>query len=538
MTGVPIFEVAQRKFLMSEKRIQPMAFILICLLLFIPLGAQSAQKTDELIKLEGFEPMVAKLMAEYKIPGVAISIVKDAKLIYARGFGLRDITNNLKVTPDTLFAIGSCSKAFTAVTMGILSDEGKLDWDKPVREYLPSFRLSDPIVSERMRPRDLVTHRSGLPRHDLVWYKAPLSRQDLFDHLRYLDLSRDLRQSYQYNNLMFMTAGTLVGSIAGMPWEDFARKRVLDPLGMTSTNFSVTDSRKSGDFARPYMVVRDKVEEIPFCNIDAIGPAGSINSNVTDMAKWLILNLNKGKYGEKADKTLISENQMAQIHAPQMVVPDELKYAELLYPAYGMGWRINAYRGHLMVNHGGAIDGFSALVSFLPRDGIGVVILVNLEDSPINGMVVYNIYDRLLGMEPVNWYQRIKDDLAQAKARADKKKAEEEKDHKLGTKPSHSLDDYAGEFENPAYGIMTVSRDGDRLKAEFHGMSLIFEHYHYDVFQIRYDLASIDHKVTFVTDVKGNIGSLTVPFEASVKDIVFNKKPSQTAVGRDNQGKR
>ena len=521
---------------MNKKPVWLPALLLICLVLSAPSGVQAAQKTDDLVKLEGIEPMVAKLMAEFKIPGLAISIVKDAKLIYARGFGLGDITNNLTITPETLFAIGSCSKAFTAVTMGILADEGKLDWDKPVREYLPSFRLSDPIVSERMRPRDLVTHRSGLPRHDLVWYKASLSRQELFDRLRYLDLSRDLRQSYQYNNLMFMTAGTLVGSIAGIPWEEFAKKRILDPLGMASTNFSVTDSQKSGDFARPYMVVKDKVEEVPFCNIDAIGPAGSINSTVIDMTKWLILNLNKGKYGEKADKILISENQLAQIHAPQMVVPDDLKYAELLYPAYGMGWRINAYRGHLMVNHGGAIDGFSALVAFLPRDGIGVVILANLEDSPINGMVAYNIFDRLLGLEPVNWYQRIKDDLAQAKARADKKKMEDEKDHKLGTKPSHPLDDYSGEFENPAYGIMTVSKNGDKLKADFHGMSLILEHYHYDVFQVRCDLASIDHKMTFVTDVKGNIASLTVPFEASVKDIVFTRKTPPSSTDKNPEG--
>ncbi|MFQ6032023.1 MAG: serine hydrolase domain-containing protein, partial [Candidatus Zixiibacteriota bacterium] len=215
-------------------------------------------------------------MKEWKVPGLAISIVKEDKVIYTKGFGFRDVKKGLKVTPHTLFAIGSCTKAFTAVAMGFLVDEGKLDWDKPVREYLPSFKLKDPFASERMTPRDLVCHRSGLPRHDLVWYNSSTSREELTHRLQYLEPSKDFRTTYQYQNLMFMTAGYMVGKIAGKTWEEFVRERILEPLGMEESNFSVEDSKKAPDFALPYFKDKqERVIEIPFRNIDNVGPAGS-----------------------------------------------------------------------------------------------------------------------------------------------------------------------------------------------------------------------------------------------------------------------
>lgn len=512
---------------MIRKRIVARSFLAVvfAILSFFIQISFARQKNDDLAKLKGFDEFVEKIIAEHKVPGIAISIVKDGQVLYAQGFGLRDVKNGLSVTPHTLFAIGSCTKALTATTMGILVDEGKLEWDKPVRTYLPAFMLSDLIVTEQMKARDLVCHRSGLPRHDQMWYKSPLSRRELFDRLRYLEFSRGLRETYQYNNLMFMTAGTLVETIAGTSWEDFARQRILAPLGMNETNFSVEDSKKAADFALPYQEVTSKIEQIPFCNIDAIAPAGSINSNVLDMAKWVLLNLNKGKYGEKGEKQIISEATLAQIHSPQVVVPDTVKYDELFYGSYGMAWRISAYRGHLIVSHGGAIDGFSATVSMMPKDHIGIVLLNNLEDAPINSTLAYNIYDRLLGLSPIDWNERVKNDLAKSKAEAEKKKAEREKDRKPGTKPSHPLDDYVGEYEHPAYGMFAIKKEGDQLKADFHSMTFNLNHFHYDTFDLKNDLASIDQPLTFVIDPKGNIGSLMIKLEPAVKEIVFPRKP-------------
>lgn len=501
------------------KRSKLVAFVIFSLVLAAASFAQP--KTGDLGKLKGFETFVHSILAEYKVPGVAIAVVKDGKVLYAQGFGYRDIQGGLKVTPRTLFGIGSCSKAFTAVTMGILIDEGRLDWGKPVRTYLPTFQLSDPLATEMLTPRDLVSHRTGLPRHDKVWYKSTLSRKDLYDRLRFLDFSRGIREVYQYNNLMFMTAGVLVEAVAGVPWEEFVRRRILSPLGMSETNFSVVDSQKAADFANPYQEIDGKIELIPFCNVDAIAPAGAINSSVSDMARWLLLNLAKGRCGEKLDKRIISEAVLAQIQTPQIIVPEEWKYDELFYGSYAMGWRINSYRGHLLVAHGGSIDGFTALVSMLPKDNIGLVVLNNLESGPINYILAYNLYDRLLGLKPVDWDARTRSDLAKSRETAEKARKDREKDRKPGTVPTHPLKDYTGDFDHPAYGRFSIRLEGDRLLADFHGLTYAMSNFHYDTFELKNPLARIDAPMMFLMDAKGDIGSLAVKLEPTVKEIVF-----------------
>ncbi|MCX6560260.1 MAG: serine hydrolase [Candidatus Aminicenantes bacterium] len=495
------------------------------LILVSSLVLPAAQSTSPAVPkaLKGFDALAVRAMAELKVPGLAVAAVQGGRLVYAQGFGFRDLAGRLPVTPHTIFGIGSCSKAFTATTMGILADEGKLDWDKPVRVYLPDFVLSDPVASERLTPRDLITHRTGLPRHDHVWIRSPFTRREMFERLRFLDFSRDIRQVYQYNNLMVMTAGYLVGTIAGSSWEAFAQARILDLLGMTETDFSTDVSQKAADFSKSYTLVKDKVDEFPFYSADALGPAGSINSSVLDMTRWMLANLNKGKYGEALDKTLISEKQLAQIQAPQTVVPDAPRYAELFYASYGMGWRVSSYRGHLLVSHGGAIMGFSAMVGLLPQDGIGVVLLNNLEDTALNGPLAYNILDRLLGLEPVDWMQRVRDEAAKSAADAEQAKREPDKDRKLGTSPSHALAEYAGAYEHPAYGTISVSLADGALKADFHQRTFVLEHYHYDVFRMKNDWMGAEYKIAFSLDRKGDIEAMEIPFEPSVKDIVFKR---------------
>jgi CubicO group peptidase (beta-lactamase class C family) len=495
-----------------------MAFILLGFVFAVSSFAQP--KTGDLAKLKSFDTFVRSILTEYKVPGVAIAVVKDGKILYAQGFGLRDVEAGLKVTPHTLFGIGSCSKAFTAATMGILVDEGKLDWGKPVRSYLPTFQLSDPLATEMLTPRDLLSHRTGLPRHDKVWYKSTLSRTELYDRLRFLDFSRGIREVYQYNNLMFMTAGILVEAVTGMPWEEFARRRILDPLGMSETNFSVADSQKGSDFAKPYQEVEGKVELIPFCDVDAIAPAGAINSSASDMARWLLLNLAKGRFGERR---ILSEAVLAQILTPQVIVPEEWKYDELFYASYALAWRINSYRGHLLAAHGGSIDGFTALVSMLPKDDIGLVILNNLEGGPINYILAYNLYDRLLGLKPVDWNARTRSDLAKGREAADKAKRDREKERKPGTSPTHPLKDYAGDFDHPAYGRFTIRMAAGNLLAEFHGLTYALSHFHYDTFDLKNPLAEIEAPLTFLMDAQGDIGSLAVRLEPAVKDIVFTR---------------
>jgi CubicO group peptidase (beta-lactamase class C family) len=506
-----------------KKRIAQ-AFCLLNVLFLLISTPFSAEKKAQNVDLKEFDTFVTETMEEWKVPGLGISIVKDGKVIFSKGFGFRDVKKGLKVTPKTLFAIGSCSKAFTAVTMGILVDKGKLDWDKPVREYLPSFKLKDPFATERMTPLDLVCHRSGLPRHDWLWYSSSATRQELFDRLQYLEPSRDFRTTYQYQNLMFMTAGYMVGKIAGTTWEKFVQNHIFGPLGMNDSNFSVEDSKKAPDFALPYMEKDDKVIEIPFRNIDTVGPAGSINSNVTDMANWLLLNLNKGKFGEKQ---IISEESLKEIHSPQMISSKSYRYDEVFYSTYAMGWGITAYRGHLMLSHGGGIDGFTARVTFMPRDNIGMVIFTNMSDTPLPGIVAYNAYDHLIGLDQVPWNKRVKERRDKAKEKAEKDKKEKDKDRKLNTKPSHPLEDYAGDYEHPGYGIVTIKKEGNQLKGVFNSISFDVKHYHYDIFEMSNEFFDMTEKVSFFTDNKGNISSLSVQLEDRVDPIIFTKIPEE-----------
>jgi len=501
-------------------------FIVISLIVLLPLTAKQDAKK---VNLKGFDKFVTDHMQEWKVPGLAISIVKDGKVIYSKGFGFRNVKQGLKVTPKTIFAIGSCSKAFTAVTMGILVDEGKLDWDKPVREFLPSFKLKDRFAAERMTPRDLVCHCSGLPRHDLVWYNSSATRKELFDRLQYLEPSKDFRTTYQYQNLMFMTAGYMVGQVAGITWEEFVKKRIFEPLGMKESNFSVEDSKKAADFALPYMEKDEKVIEIPFRNIDTVGPAGSINSNVAEMASWLMLNLNKGKFEKKE---IISENNLQEIHSPQMIASKTIKYDEMFYSSYGMGWGITSYRGHLMLTHGGGIDGFTALVSLMPRDKMGLIVLTNMSGTPLTQIIAYNAYDRLLGLDQIPWNKRIKEERDKAKKEAEKAKKEKDKDRKLNTKPSHPIEDYIGEYEHPGYGVITFEKDSDSLKAIFNSIEFIMKHYHYDIFEIKNEMFDMTQKISFFTDTKGNISSLTVQLEPAVDEIVFTRMPEKKMMER------
>jgi len=506
---------------MRKRIIRAFCFLIILSFLFTPLSAKKKTPEDY---LKGLDKFITERMEEWKVPGLAISVIQDGRLVYSEGFGFRDIDKNLPVTPQTLFAIGSCTKAFTAVTMGILVDEGQLEWDKPLKEYLPTFKLKDSFATERMTPRDLVCHRSGLPRHDSMWYNSSASRRELFDRLQYLEPSKDFRTTFQYQNLMFMTAGYLVGQISGTNWERFVQNRIFMPLGMTKSNFSVNDSQKALDFALPYMEKDDKIIKIPFRNIDTVGPAGSINSNVTNMANWILLNLNKGEIG---DQQVISESSLKEIHSPQMISSKSYRYNESFYSMYGMGWGITAYRGHLRLAHGGGIDGFTAQVVLLPRDNIGMVILTNRGGSALPPIISNNVADRLLGLDQVDWNSRNKKQVEEGKQEAEKAKKEKDKDRKLNTKPSHPLEDYAGDYEHPGYGVISIVKKGDQMIAEYNSIPFVASHYHYDVFEIINEMMDESFKVSFFMDLKGNIRSLSIQMEEAVEPLVFTKMPEK-----------
>jgi CubicO group peptidase (beta-lactamase class C family) len=514
--------------------------VLFVALLSCPLGAlaqpQSATTaglTAVESRLNDLDAFITEVMAEWKVPGLALAVVEDGEVVVSKGYGYRDLDEERPVTSRTLFAIGSVTKSFTVTVLGMLADEGRLEWDGPVRTYLPDFELYDDVASERMTPRDLVTHRSGLPRHDLVWYGSNFTRQELYQRLRYLEPNRDFRAAYQYQNLMFMTAGYLAGRLTGMSWEDLVGERIFGPLGMARSNFSVDESQRSDDFAYPYVRIGEDVRQVDFRNLDEIGPAGSINSSVEEMIRYVQFHIDAGKHG---DAQLLSETNAQQMQTPQMAIQGSIQYEELGHSAYGMGFVVESYRGHKVVQHGGGIDGFISLLSLLPRERVGLIVLSNLSgNNPVPTIVARGVYDRVLGLEPVDWAARVREQ--QAEAREAEERAEEG-GHSYrveGTTPSHPPGDYAGSYEHPGYGVIAVVVDGAKLTAAFNNTTTPLEHFHYDVFSVPEDpLVPLGElKVMFRYNMKGEIDRLLVPLEANVDDMVFTRVADEAMLQRD-----
>jgi len=492
-------------------------------------ATKPGQKAMATPGLGDFDSFVQQAMKDWQAPGVAIAVVKDGKIILSKAYGLRDMQNKLPITTKSMFPIASITKSFTVATLASLSTEGKLDWDKPVRDYLPEFRLEDDVLTARVTPRDLVTHRTGLPRHDASWYHIERTRPELVYMLRYLEKSKDLRQQFQYNNLMFLTAGYMGGKLNGTSWEDAVRQRIFGPLGMTSSNFSVDESKQSPDYAHAYQKDdHEVVHEIPLLKADDVGPAGSINSNLEDMTHYLLMYLNQGKYG---DRQIISQPDIRQMTTPQMVIATSGVDKELGYLNYGMGLFVTTYRGHKFVHHGGNLDGFSLLLSFLPDDHVGSIVLTNMDVTQLREVLTYNIYDRMLGLDQVDWNHRLFARYKAGKASEDEAEKKNYIPRVEGTKQSHPIEDYVGEYQHPAYGVVGIERsgDGDDLKMAWHGFTSVAKHWHYDVWRVpKNALDRLERsQLMFNTDWDGNITSLSSPLEPQVKDIVFTRLPDR-----------
>jgi len=478
--------------------------------------------------LQDIDPFIQSVMKEWKVPGLAIAVIQDGKVILSKGYGYRDAERSLPVTPRTLFAIGSISKSFTVTVLSTLVDQGKLDWDKPVRVSLPDFQLQDAVATEQMTARDLVSHSSGLPRHDAVWYGSSMTRRQMYERLRYLEPSKSFRGGFQYNNLMFMTAGILASQIAGASWEELVRKRIFEPLGMARSNFSVNDSQKADDFALPYSPEKEKIKRIPFRNIDEVGPAGSINSSVEEMIRYVQLHIDNGRFGESQILTARSAERM---QTPQIVTPGTPEYEETGYRSYGLGLGISTYRGNKTVEHGGGIDGFSASLSFMPNKRMGMIILTNSGDAATAASIITrNVYDRLLGLDQVDWTDRARKQMAKAKQATEEARKKDASTRKEGTSLSHPIADFAGIYEHPAYGQVRIEVDGSGLKGTFNQMAFSLKQFHYDIFEIPEGGAdslafSQNEKISFFYNKKGEIDRVAIPLEPAVSDIVFTRVP-------------
>jgi CubicO group peptidase (beta-lactamase class C family) len=385
--------------------------------------------------------------------------------------------------------------------------------------------MYDPEMTRRLSVRDLVTHRSGLPRHDLVWYNnRTVSREELVRRLRYLPPNKDLRETFQYNNLMFVTAGYLVGTLQGASWEDAIRSLVFQPLGMTGSNFSVAESQRAPDYSLPYEVRHDTIRQVPFRDINLVGPAGSINSSVEDMLKWVRMQLSDGTVD---GRRVIQAATLRDMHSPHMPIALSVE-KEFGAQDYGMGWFLTSYRGHYRASHGGNIDGFSALVTLYPQDGVGIVVLTNQNGSALPDLVTLRAADRIFGTPERDWNTEALARRAAGEVQQRQAELKKQSVRVPNTKPSHPLADYVGDYSDPGYGTVTVGLDSGHLVATFNGIRTALGHWHYDVFNgLRNpsDPTFEDVKYSFSGNVKGDIALLASPFELLIDPIQFRREP-------------
>src|SRR5580692_9660617 len=323
---------------------------------------------------------VASSMKTFDVPGMSVAIVKDGKVLVAKGYGVRKLGDPIPVDEFTMFAIGSNTKAFTTAALATLVDEGKLNWDDPVYQRLPGFVMYDPYVSHEMTIRDLLTHRSGMGLGEgdlLFWPHSTYTRNDIIYKLRFMKPQSSFRSHYAYDNLLYMTAGQIIPAVTGTSWDDYILQHIFTPLGMTHSVTSNKLFKPGDDYAAPHSRVDDKLQPIPLEDLDNVGPAGSINSSAADMAKWVQLQLNHGKFTGR-DGRLFSEQAGKEMWSPQTILPignyaPPLAGLKPTFADYALGWGLRDYHGRKLVGHTGGVAGFVSRVMLVPGENLGVV---------------------------------------------------------------------------------------------------------------------------------------------------------------------
>lgn len=472
-----------------------------------PVRAQSAGVPD----LAGLDRYIEQARRAWGIPGLAIAVVRDDSVIFARGFGDREAGSGARVDEHTLFAIASTTKAFTVAALGILVDEGKLRWDDPVRRHLPDFELGDPYVTRQVTIRDLLTHRVGVAREDNVWIAAPFDRPELVRRARHLAQARGFREGYDYNNLMYVVAGEVVAAASGMSWNEFVETRLFAPLEMrrTTSRFEMVQLRDNVSGAHTgtgkQLVVMDRRD------YDALGPAGSVFSSAREMAQWVRLHLNRGTYH---GRRLLAEATLEEMHTPQVVMRTDSTTHRMFptqnFSAYGLGWRLEDYHGRKVVQHTGAVNYTRTQVGLIPAEGIGVVVMANLSSSSLQTALMYRVFDLLLGLPETDWSAEYLALAERSAARSAESAARTKSSREEKTRPSVALEAYAGTYTDSLYGEVTVAVEGKRLVLRYSPDYVAdLEHWHHDTFQGRWRSRGFGESfVTFGLDARGRVRSL------------------------------
>jgi CubicO group peptidase (beta-lactamase class C family) len=480
----------------------------------------------------GWDAYVTQALATWKVPGAAIAIVRHDSVIFARGYGVRQMGTTQQVDERTVFAIGSSSKAFTAAAVAMLVDEKKVALDARASLYTPTLQLADPYASRELTVRDLLSHRSGLARGELVWYGSGYDRDEIVRRVRFLQPTWSFRSQFGYQNIMYIAAGQIVAHVTGGTWDDFVHDRIFVPLGMTSSTTSIRQIAGRSDLASPHAEVEGQVKAIEWRNIDNAGPAGSINSTALDMAKWLRMQLARGSF---EGKRLISERMVEEMRTPNTVIPIDTA-ARRLNPythlqAYGLGWFLQDYRGRLVVQHGGNVDGMTALVGMMPEEQVGIVILTNMNGTGMPTALMNRAFDLHLGVTPEDWSGKSYARTQQQRSRALAAQQKLEASRVPNTKPSLPLEKYAGTYSDSLLGDIVVRDSAGTLVLAFgpnwHGT---LEHWHFDTFRTRFGTPVLGPM--FVQFRLGATGSVDEVQMDLAGPATFHRRPEQSASAR------
>ncbi len=492
--------------------------------------ASRAQDVDYAQKMAGFDAYMEKTLKDWNAPGVAVGVVVGDKVVFAKGYGYADAGKKVPMTTRTVCPIASNTKLFTAVAAGLLVEEGKLDWDEPIREKVPSIRFANDALNNSVSLRDMLAHRTGITRHDTIWYRADFTRKELFGRLKFMEPKEPIRTTFIYNNMMFMAVGYAIELQSGKTWEEFVRTRLFEPLGMSSSGFTIDELRKAPDHGVPYTERResDELYQIPYYeDTEGMAPCGAIVSNVEDMTRWLVALMNDGKLD---GRQVIPAAVLRETLTPAVALPNSAGetrgWWELVNSTYGMGRNVAVYRGKLYSYHGGDINGFHSQVSMMPQEKIGVVVLeIGDHCAMLRDVVGYNVYERLLGLDPTPWSDRYLAIYKKSKQAGKEGRAKAGADRVPNAPPSHAIEAYAGTYEHPAYGDMPITFKEGKLTFGFRAMNLPLEHYHYERFDTPDDEEFGKWSLNFQTNPQGDVDKVVVSIDE--KEVTFVRRPDR-----------
>ncbi len=456
-----------------------------CFLFFVLLLVPGPLRAAE-FDAKHFDEVVKKAMKTFHVPGAAVVIVRDGKVVYLKGFGVREKGKPEKVTPDTVFPIASCSKAFTTAALAMMVEEKKLNWDDKVHDHLDYFRLSDELADREVTLRDLLCHRTGMPRHDMLWAGLTENTSEVIRRWGKAKPSTSFRSKWEYSNVPFTTAGVIAGKVAKSNWATVVKERIFKPLGMEHSSCTRTEGLSQPNHATPhYYGFNKSISVIPWDEIDHAGGAGCVNSSARDLAAWLQFQITGGEYD---GHRLITERALSETHTSQMLMKPEGPFLAYFPPSagrftsYGLGWFVHDYRGYNCVSHGGTLTGFRAQCMLVPDKKVGVFVLCNLRPSYLCEAVAKSALDTLLGLPAVDWVSFQKAQQSLFDFQTAKNKSKRETNRKPDTKPSLPLKKFAGNYDEPAYGRAVAICEDGTLSIKWGHLTFRLDHYHYDTF--------------------------------------------------------